>query len=488
VDGLWLGLDVGTQGTKGVLVDLGAGRIVARAAQSYDLITGLAQGAAEQHPNTWWSAVVAVTRALVASDDVDASRIRGLGVSGQQHGFVPLDSAGEVIRAAKLWCDLETVPEARDLSERLGRQIPAGFTASKILWLKEHEPENFARLAAFALPHDWINLKLTGRLAMEAGDASGTGLFDPRTRAFSKVDAAAIDPKVADMLPELVAADEVLGELTPAAADELGLPAGVLVSPGGGDNMMSAIGSGATESGVVICSLGTSGTVFAYAESPVVDPEGVIAPFCDSTGAWLPLLCVMNLTGVAEELSRAFGMDHGALTEAARAVEAGAGGALFLPYLSGERTPDLPEATGTLLGLRPGSLAPGVLYRAALEGTSANLAWGIDRLRDLGVAVDGVRVVGGGSKNALWCEILAASFGVPVQRLAEPESGALGAALQAAWVVARKDDPRADLTSMGVDLVRTDGPPIEPDPALVAAYADLGQRFRAAVGHTYGQS
>ena len=481
-EGLWLGLDVGTQGTKGILIDVDDARVVARAAHAYDLLEGLAPGAAEQHPATWWEAVVSVTHALLDDPSVDASRVRGVGVSGQQHGFVPLDAEREVIRAAKLWCDTETAPQAEELSRRFGRAVPTGFTASKILWLKEHEPDAYARLDAFALPHDWINLRLTGTLVMEAGDASGTGLFDPHTRSFRVEDVRALDPDLAERLPPLVPADRPIGTLTPAAAAALGLPAGILVAPGGGDNMMSAIGSGATRPGVVVCSLGTSGTVFAYADRPVEDPEGLIAPFCDSTGGWLPLLCVMNLTGITEELSTSFGRTHADLTEAARAVAPGCDGALLLPYLQGERVPDLPDATGTLLGLRPGSLSPGVLYRAALEGTAANLAWGADRLRSLGVAVETVRVVGGGSRNELWCEILSASLRATVQRLAEPESGALGAALQAAWVGGAAG---GSLEALVESFVHVEGPVLAPDPGLERTYAELGQRFRAAVGRLY---
>ncbi len=483
--GLFLGLDVGTQGTKGLVVDVEARRVVARAAEGYELLGGLPAGAAEQHPATWWRAVRAVVLRLLPR--LDAARLAGIGVAGQQHGFVPLDAAGEVIRPAKLWCDTATADEAEELSRAWGRRVPTGFTASKILWLKRHEPERFARLAQVLLPHDWIDLRLTGRATMEAGDASGTGFFDPVAREFQREELETIDPRLPAMLPPLLAPGEPAGHLTPQAAAELGLPAGLLVAPGGGDNMLSAIGSGATRPGVVVVSLGTSGTVFTYSATPLLDPEGLIAPFCDSTGGWLPLLCVMNVTGVVEEVRAAFAAagpagaaDLERLTRQAEAVPPGCEGVLFVPYLQGERVPDLPRATGSLLGLRTGSLRPGVLFRAALEGTSLNLAWGVDRLRALGVRVDAVRLVGGGAQNPLWRQVLADVLGAPVQLLAEPESAALGAALQAAWCARRQRDPGASADELTTLFVRPAGDAVLPDPGRSALYGELGRRFRAA--------
>ncbi|MCY2960721.1 MAG: xylulokinase [Planctomycetota bacterium] len=429
-----LGLDVGTQGTKGLALDVESRKIVARASRAYGLIEGLPAGSAEQHPDTWWRAIVEVVRALVRDLGPRAGEIRCLGVSGQQHGFVPLDAAGAVIRPAKLWCDTSTADEARELSQRVGRAIPAGFTASKILWLKRHEPANFARLRTVLLPHDWVNWKLTGRACMEAGDASGTGFFDVRARKFDARAMDAIDARLAACVPELVAPDAPIGTVRDDVASSLSLPRGVLVAPGGGDNMMSAIGAGATRPGVFVISLGTSATAFTYSATPIVDPEGLIASFCDSTGGWLPLLCTMNATGVLEEVRShaAPPNDHASLTARAALVEPGCGGVLFVPYLSGERVPDLPHATGMIVGLRHGSLDPAVLYRAAIEGVSLNLAWGIERMRALGIAVDSVRLVGGGARNPLWRQVLADVLDAPVTALAETETGALGAAMQAA--------------------------------------------------------
>jgi len=508
-----LGLDVGTQGTKGVVIDSASGAIVARASRSYDLIPGLAPGAAEQDPRTWRGAVREVIAELLADRAVSA--IAAVAISGQQHGCVLLDEADEPVRAAKLWCDTETANEAAELG------VPTGFTASKILWTRRHEPELWARTRRVLLPHDYLNLVLTGVAAMESGDASGTGFFDVAMRTFDAAAVARLDElsgdgsHLAERLPPLDVAWEreagatsgetqdraqlalePIGRVTAAAAAEFGLAEGTLVARGGGDNMMSALGSGATRAGIVVVSLGTSGTAFAHCDAPVVDPDGLIAPFCGSAGGWLPLLCVMNLTGVTEEVlagasgaaelagAESSALDHTALTTAARAVPAGCDGLLWLPYLAGERVPDLPRATGTLLGMRAGHLQPGVLYRAALEGTSLNLAWGVERLRGLGVAAEEVRLVGGAANNPLWREVLAACLGAPVTVLEEPESGALGAALQALASVHRARGEVVDLHALAAPFVQL-GASTQPDPELVATYAELGARFREAVAEQH---
>jgi sugar (pentulose or hexulose) kinase len=253
--------------------------------------------------------------------------------------------------------------------------------------------------------------------------------------------------------------------------------------------MMSAIGSGATRPGVCVLSLGTSGTVFSYASAPIVDPEGLIAPFCDSTGGWLPLLCVMNVTGVLEEVrSHAPAPnDLAALTRAAERIEPGSCGVLFIPYLIGERVPDLPEASGALLGLRPGSLDPALLFRAALEGTALNLGWGVDRLRGLGVPIDSVRVVGGGAKNPLWRAILADVLDAPLVQLEEPESAALGAALQAAWCLRRSRGEHVSADEVSSSFIRLTDSIDSPNPSRVSLYRDASARFRDAVEDFFPQ-
>ena len=474
---LYLGVDVGTQGVKALLVDGDCGDVIARSSEPLTLIEGLPAGHMEQHPQDWIDAVVSATKCVLSQADV--ANVAGIGVSGQQHGCVVLDEHDRVIRPAKLWCDTSTATEASDLSARIGRSVPTGFTASKLTWLKKREPQNWLRVRRVLLPHDFVNFWLTGVASMECGDASGTGWFDPVRRAFDRAAMDAIDPQLASFMPPLLSAGEIAGRLSGHAASLLGLPAGIPVSAGGGDNMMSAIGSGATKSGVVVVSLGTSGTIFCRNDEAVVDSEELIAPFCSSDGGYLPLLCVMNLTGVTEEVKSLSGLDHDALTSAAASVPAGCDGLLWLPFLMGERVPDLPNATGTLLGIRPGLLRPGHLYRAALEGTSWNLGLGFQRLRDLKVPIHEVRLTGGAAKNPLWRQILANVFGVPIRVLAETESAAFGAALQACWSVRRLDNPELTCHDCAAPFVHTGEatPPNDEAPR----YAELLQRYHAEV-------
>ncbi len=474
---LFLGFDVGTQSTKALVLDAVRGEVVARAQRQYGLIAGLPPGHLEQHPDTWLEAVAATAHEVLAQ--VDRARIAGIGVAGQQHGCVVLDESGRVVRPAKLWCDTATAAQAA----RLG--VPTGFTASKLLWLRENEPEHWQRVRRVLLPHDYVNFVLTGEASMECGDASGTGCFDPVARTFDRGAMAAIDPALAAMLPPLRGVGEFAGRLSASGATLLGIAAGIPVAAGGGDNMLSAIGAGATRPGVVVVSLGTSGTIFTRSDTPVVDPAGRIAPFCSSDGAWLPLLCVMNCTGVTEAVVALTGLDHAALTAAAREVPPGCDGLLWLPFLTGERVPDLPDATGTLLGMRPGTLRTGHLYRAALEATSLNLGAGLDRMRQLGIATAEVRLVGGAARNPLWREILAAVFGVPVEALVETESAALGAALQALWSVRRQVEPGLGIDQVAARFVHLTGERTDPAAELVASYREIAAQFRRAVGRQY---
>ncbi|MEZ6195085.1 MAG: xylulokinase [Planctomycetota bacterium] len=488
---MYLGLDVGTQGAKGLLVDAESGRVIARAARSYGLCEGLPRGAAEQDPAIWEAALAAIVPELLAAPEARGRRLAGVGVSGQQHGFVPVDEAGAVLRRAKLWCDTETAPQARELERRWGRPVPVGFTASKILWLKETEPERFARLRHVLLPHDWLNFRLTGRAVAEAGDASGTGLLDPVERRWDLDAATALDAALPSCLPPLLAPRERAGRVDSAGAGRFGIPEGTPVAPGGGDNMMSALGSGATRPGVVVASLGTSGTIFARSETPVVDPAGLIAPFCDSAGAWLPLLCVMNATAATEAVRRMCAHDDAAGLARLEAEAVGMSfgtSPLVIPFFMGERVPALPEATASILRLHAENGTPAALYRGAIEGVCANLVFGLRRLEALGVRVEGLRLVGGGARSATWARVLADLAARPVSPLEETESAALGAAVQAAWCDPEGpfgDDP---IDAVAARFVRAPAAPILPDPENAAPAADHLASFETELARRYGDT
>jgi xylulokinase len=436
-----LGIDCGTQSLKTVALDGDSGKILSSASKPYGLIEGLPSGHAEQDPFIWWDALRETVSQVLSDLGSRKSEIGAIGVSGQQHGFVPLDANFEVIRPAKLWCDTSTTSQCDEMRTRLGgrektielagNDILPGFTAPKILWLKQNEPENFARLAHVALPHDFLNLKLTGSLRMEFGDASGTALMDVRSRTWSRKICDVIDARLTDMLPPLGSSLEPAGMLRAELAAEWGLTSNIIVSSGGGDNMMAAIGTGNTRSGIVTASLGTSGTIFACADQPVIDPQGEIAAFCDSADHWMPLLCTMNVTVATEAFSKLFGWDHATMDAQISSVAPGADGLLFLPYLQGERTPNLPHGCGVLHGLTTSNLTPAHMARAAMEGVTLGMSYGLRRMESLGLKPSEIRLTGGGSQSPVWRQILADVFGYPVVTMESAEGAALGAAIQA---------------------------------------------------------
>lgn len=484
---LFIGVDSGTQSTKVLIVEGESGVVVASASAAHNFVPDLPPGHVEQRPEHWFDALGAAMRAALraaSAAGADAAAVRAIGVSGQQHGFVPLDAHGEVIRPAKLWCDTSTARECRRIIDALGglermialtgNGLPPGFTASKIAWLKQREPAAFARLAAVLLPHDYLNYRLTGGLKAECGDASGTGLFDVRTRTWRAEVARIIDARLLEKLPPLIPADAPHGELRRELAARWGLPGGMAVSAGGGDNMMSAIGTGNVREGVVTVSLGTSGTIFAYSTRPVIDPRGEIAAFCDSTGGWLPLVCTMNVT-TATELTRAlFGLDLEAMEEAAGGVPPGSDGLLLLPYFEGERTPDVPDGAGVWFGASRRTHTAAHFCRAAMEGATLGLRYGMERLASLGIKATEIRLTGGGSRSRLWRQIVADVFGVPVVCLDQPESAAMGAAVQARWCWERQQGRTASIAELADAWVR----PMEetravPNDAATAIYHRL---------------
>jgi len=444
-----LGIDCGTQSLKTVALDGVTGEALASGSRTYGMVEGLPAGHLEQDPELWWSALRETVAEVLEALGPRRGEVAALGVSGQQHGFVPLDAGHRVIRPAKLWCDTSTGAQCEEIRSALGgreaviglvgNDMLPGFTAPKILWLRQNEPANYARLAHVALPHDFLNLRLTGNLRMEYGDASGTALLEVRRRVWSPEVCAAIDPALRDKLPAVGSSREACGLLREDLRREW-LLGDVTVSAGGGDNMMAAIGTGNVQPGAVTASLGTSGTIFACAAEPVVDPVGEIAAFCDSNNGWLPLLCTMNVTVATELFRKMFGWDHARMDREVLSVPPGADGLLFLPYLQGERTPNLPDACGVLHGMHASNTTPAHVARAVMEGVTLGMAYGLRRMESLGVCPDVIRLTGGGSNSPVWRQLCANIFGYPVVTLRSSEGAALGAAIQALATIASDEE------------------------------------------------
>jgi xylulokinase len=420
------GIDTSTQSCKVVVCDAETGEQVR-------IGTAPHPDGTEVHPDHWWTALQEAIAAAGGIDDVAA-----IAVGGQQHGMVCLDADGEVVRPALLWNDTRSAQAAADLIEELGGPGPwvdavglvpvASFTVTKLRWLRDHEPENAARVAAVCLPHDWLTWKLMGAPGLDAlvtdrGDASGTGYWSPLTGEY-RPDLLALG------LGREVIVPRVLGP-----AEEAGrTPAGQVLGPGTGDNAAAALGLGAV-SGDVIVSIGTSGVACAVAEKPVGDVSGAVAGFADATGRFLPLVATMNAARVLDAAARMIGADHERLSELALSAPAGAGGMALVPYLEGERTPNKPDATGALHGLRLETANPAYLARAAVEGMLCGLADAVDAVRALGTPVERVVLVGGAARSRAVREIASAVLGLPVTVPQPGEYVARGAARQAAWVL-----------------------------------------------------
>ncbi|WP_254277045.1 xylulokinase [Halomonas sp. 3H] len=492
---MYIGVDCGTQSTKVVVIDVDGARLLGEASRPHRL-DEQEGGRREQSPAQWIEALGGALREAVSRAGIDARAIRAMGVSGQQHGLVALDAAGEPVHPAKLWCDTETAPWNADLVERLGGEagclerlglvLQTGYTASKVAWLREVHPEAYGRIATLLLPHDYLNFWLTGERVAEAGDASGTGYFDTRTRRWRHDVLAEIAPELdpARVLPRLIESREPAGTLRGAAARELGLPEGILVSSGGGDNMLGAIGTGNIRPGLMTLSLGTSGTLCAYSPEPVVD-NPLVANFCASHGGWLPLVCTMNVTSATTRVRELFGLDLAAFGERVAAAPIGAGGITMLPFFNGERVPMLPEAAASLDGLTGLNVTQANLCRAAMEGATLGLRYGLEQFGSLAEGVREIRLIGGGARSAAWRQMVADVTGSRVVCPAVTDAAALGAALQAAWChrAGKGDGELAELCERLVTL--DEASRAEPDANHVAAYDQVYARYRRALAERH---
>ncbi|MBF0687251.1 MAG: xylulokinase [Cellulomonas sp.] len=463
------GVDSSTQSCKVVVRDAQTGALVRQGRAKHPEGT-------EVHPHHWWDALQTAIADAGGLDDVEA-----ISVGGQQHGMVVLDADGEVIREALLWNDTRSAQAARDLIAELGDgdaaagaqawadaigSVPvASLTVTKLRWLRDNEPENAARVAAVALPHDWLTWKLAGGMAevgfdgliTDRSDASGTGYWSPFSEDY-RTDLLERALGSVPRLPRVLAAHEA-GPVAPAFAMK------PVLGPGAGDNAAAALALGLLPGDVAV-SLGTSGVVSAIASAPIADGTGLVTGFADATGSYLPLAVTLNASRVLDAACRMLGVDHPGLSQLALSAPAGADGLVHIPYLEGERTPNKPHSTGALHGMRLANTTPAHVARAAVEGMLCSLADGIDAMRAVGVPVERVFLIGGGAQSQAVRQIIPSIMGVDVQVPTPGEYVADGAARQAAWVLSGSDTPPAWSASTGAEVMTG-----EPTPVVREQYA-----------------
>ncbi|MGP8248166.1 MAG: xylulokinase [Bryobacteraceae bacterium] len=438
---MWLGIDIGTGGSRALVVDERGVVRGNRTAAHEDMRMERPQWA-EQRPENWWEASVEAIRGALAQAGVAGADIRGIGLSGQMHGLVVLDDGGRVIRPALIWCDQRSQAQVDAVNARLGREnilryianpVLTGFTLPKLLWVRDNEPENFAGVRKVLLPKDYVRLQLTGEYATEVSDASGTALFDVVHRRWSRemMDGLGLDNSI---LPRCYESSEVTGVVGAEAAALTGLKAGTPVVGGGGDQAASAVGNGIVHSGVVSCTLGTSGVVFAHMEKVAYDAAGRVHTFCHAVRGKWHVMGVTQGAGLSLQWFRnrlAPGESYDALTAEAAISPRGAQGLFWLPYLMGERTPHLDAAArGGWIGLTA-SHTRADLIRAVIEGVSYSQRDCLDIIEELGVEVNSVRISGGGARSPFWRGVLAGILAKRVVTLESQEGSAYGAALLA---------------------------------------------------------
>ena len=477
-----LGIDVGTGGSRAVLID-SAGQIVASETIEHVPFASPKTGWAEQDPHDWWRASVAAIRAVLSNDNIDRESITAIGLSGQMHGAVLLDEKDQVLRPSIIWCDQRSDIQCQQLTEQIGasRLIeltcnPAltGFTLPKILWVKDHEPENWRRIRSLLLPKDYVRFRLTGDKAIDVADASGTLLLDVSARRWSKamLEAAQLNESV---LPQLFESQQITGTVSELAAELTGLRAGTPVVAGAGDQAAGAVGMGIVEPGSVSATIGTSGVVFAATNNPALDPRGRVHTFCHAIPARWHVMGVTQGAGLSLRWFRdQFGGDsYEQMTAEAAEAPAGADNLLWAPYLMGERTPHLdPNARAALVGLTA-SHTRGHVVRAILEGVAFSLRDAFEIFREMNVPVESIRLGGGGARSKLWRQTQADVYGHAVDIVQAEEGAAYGAALLAGvggGIWTSVDDACANVVRV-VDR-------IEPNPAAVKVLDRLYRSYR----------
>lgn len=438
---MWIGLDIGTGGSRALLVNE-KGEVLHAFTVAHEEMTMLHPLWAEQRPENWRDAAFEAIRGVLAKSGLDGAEIRGIGLSGQMHGLVVLDEANRVLRPSLIWCDQRSQPQVDWINARVGKEkvleysanpVLTGFTLPKLLWVRDHEPRIYEQIRKVLLPKDYVRFELTGEFATEVSDASGTALFDVVNRRWSYEFADAVDVD-RSFLPACFESSEISGRVTAKAAEATGLREGIPVVGGGGDQAASAVGNGIVAPGIVSCTLGTSGVVFAHMEQVAYDPAGRVHTFCHAVAGKWHVMGVTQGAGLSLQWFRsqfAPGVDYDTLMAEAAEAPAGSQGLYWLPYLMGERTPHLDAlARGGWIGLTAKHKRAD-LIRALIEGVTYSQKDCLDIVASLGCAVESVRASGGGAKSPFWGQILADVFAKPIVTLASQEGSALGAAILA---------------------------------------------------------
>lgn len=478
----WLGIDIGTGGTRALLVDW-EGRVQAGFTAPHDEMTMEQPLWAEQRPENWWEAAQAAIRGVLAEAGVSGDQVKAIGLSGQMHGLVVLDSAGAVIRPSLIWCDqrsqaqvdsINTVVGPENVLSSIANPVLTGFTLPKLLWVRDHEPANYARVRKVLLPKDYVRYRLTGEFASDVSDASGTALFDVVHRRWSAHMCGKLGIPM-DWLPEVYESPEVTGKISALAAAATGLSAGTPVVGGGGDQASSAVGNGIVDAGIVSCTLGTSGVVFAHTEQPVYDPEGRVHTFCHAVPGKWHVMGVTQGAGLSLQWFRnrlAPDVDYDSLTAEAAQSPVGAQGLYWLPYLMGERTPHLDAACRAAWVGLTAKHERADLIRAVLEGVSYSQNDCLRIIEEMGVPVNSVRLSGGGARSRFWRQMFADVFRKRVTTLETQEGSAYGAALLA---LAGEYESVSEVCRVAVREVSA----MEPQAEAAAAYRKGYETYRA---------
>lgn len=486
-----MGIDVGTSGTKTILVDL-KGKVVATATENYPLLTPK-PGWTEQHPEDWWRAAKSTIRSILKSSKVKPSSIKGIGFSGQMHGSVFLDKDHNVVRPCLLWNDSRTAEVCEEITHRIGQQALhkavsnpclTGFTLPKVIWLQKNEPQNFLKVRHILLPKDYVRFRLSGEILTEVSDAAGSLMYDVRNNCWSQTLLNALEIP-SEWLPEVRGSHEVCGTLTKAAAKETGLVEGTPVVGGAADQPAGAVGTGVVNHGQVMCSLGTSGVIFAATGAPQVDPKERLHTFNHAVPeTWYLMGCMLSAGG-----SLAWYRDHFAgaerkqakkrrvdvyeiLMDQAAEVPIGSEGLFFLPYLTGERSPHKdPYARGAFVGLSVRT-TPNHMVRAIVEGVTYGLRDCLEVVRQQKVSVSEVRATGGGARSPIWRQVLADILQAPIAILESEEGPAMGGAILAAVGAGEYKDVQQACSKMVKVKTR-----VKPKKKNVSAYEPYYEHF-----------